>query len=74
MKQLPRADGCGDRLLINSGRTLYEVQQILGHTQVKTTQRYDHLSQDTLLAAANSATTALGAAMVPVVQPVALAA
>jgi len=61
-------------LLINSGRTLYEVQHILGHTQVKTTQRYAHLSQDTLLAAANSATTALGAAMVPVVQPVALAA
>jgi integrase len=61
-------------LLINSGRTLYEVQHILGHTQVKTTQRYAHLSQDTLLAAANSATTALGAAMRPMAQPVALAA
>lgn len=43
-------------LLINSGRTLYEVQHILGHTQVKTTQRYAHLSQETLLDAANSAT------------------
>ena len=61
-------------LLINSGRTLYEVQHILGHTQVKTTQRYAHLSQDTLLAAANSATAALGAAMIPMVKPVALAA
>jgi integrase len=61
-------------LLINSGRTLYEVQHILGHTQVKTTQRYAHLSQDTLLAAANSATVALGAAMMPAVQQVALAA
>jgi integrase len=61
-------------LLINAGRTLYEVQHILGHTQVKTTQRYAHLSQDTLLAAANSATTALGAAMMPVVQPARLAA
>jgi integrase len=61
-------------LLINSGRTLYEVQHILGHTQVKTTQRYAHLSQDTLLAAANSATAALGAAMLPAVQQVALAA
>ena len=61
-------------LLINSGRTLYEVQHILGHTQVKTTQRYAHLSQDTLLAAANSATVALGAAMMPVLQPIALAA
>lgn len=54
-------------LLINSGRTLYEVQHIFGHTQVKTTQRYAHLSQDTLLAAANSATVALGAAMMPTV-------
>jgi integrase len=54
-------------LLINSGRTLYEVQHILGHTQVKTTQRYAHLSQDTLLAAANSATTALGGMFVPMV-------
>ena len=61
-------------LLINSGRTLYEVQHILGHTQVKTTQRYAHLSQDTLLAAANSATVALGVAMMPRVLPVALAA
>jgi integrase len=61
-------------LLINSGRTLYEVQHILGHTQVKTTQRYAHLSQDTLLAAANSATTALGTAMMPSVQSMALAA
>jgi integrase len=57
-------------LLINSGRTLYEVQHILGHTQVKTTQRYAHLSQATLLAAANAATTALGAAMRPMAQPV----
>jgi site-specific recombinase XerD len=29
------------------------VQRILGHTQIKTTQRYAHLSQDSLLAAAN---------------------
>ena len=46
-------------LLINSGRTLYEVQHILGHAQSKTTQRYAHLSQDTLLAAANTATVAI---------------
>jgi integrase len=59
-------------LLINSGRTLYEVQHILGHTQVKTTQRYAHLSQDTLLDAANAATRAMGAVMLPVVRPAAL--
>lgn len=39
--------------LVNAGRSLYEVQKILGHTQVKTTQRYAHLSQDTLIDAAN---------------------
>lgn len=50
-------------LLINSGRSLYEVQHILGHTQVKTTQRYAHLSQDTLLDAANAATRAVGSMM-----------
>jgi site-specific recombinase XerD len=52
-------------LLINSGRTLFEVQRILGHTQVKTTQRYAHLSHDTLLDAANSATQALQGTMLP---------
>lgn len=56
-------------LLINSGRTLYEVQHLLGHSQVKTTQRYAHLSQDTLLAAANAATRALDGYMVPVLTP-----
>jgi len=54
-------------LLINSERTLYEVQHIPGHTQVKTTQRYAHLSQDTLLAAANAAALAVGAVMMPMV-------
>lgn len=41
--------------LVNGGRSLYEVQKILGHTQIKTTQRYAHLSPDTLLDAANMA-------------------
>ncbi len=39
--------------LVNAGRSLYEVQKILGHTQIMTTQRYAHLSQDTLVDAAN---------------------
>jgi len=52
-------------LLINSGRTLYEVQRLLGHTQIKTTQRYAHLSEETLLAAANVATQAVGGVMLP---------
>ena len=46
--------------LVNSGRSLYEVQHLLGHTQIKTTQRYSHLSQDTLLDAANAASVAVG--------------
>ena len=50
-------------LLINSGRSLYEVQKLLGQTQIKTTQRYAHLSQDTLLAASNAATLAVGSVM-----------
>jgi integrase len=47
--------------LINSGRSLYEVQKLLGHTQVKTTQRYAHLSQETLLDAADVGTASLTA-------------
>jgi integrase len=46
-------------LLINSGRSLYEVQKLLGHTQVQTTQRYAHLAPQTLLQASNEATKAL---------------
>lgn len=39
--------------LVNQGRPIYEVQKILGHSNVKTTQRYAHLSHETLLAATN---------------------
>ena len=55
--------------LVNAGRTLYEVQKILGHTQVKTTQRYAHLSHDTLLDATNSVNTTLAGMFVPMVIP-----
>ena len=41
--------------LVNGGRSIYEVQKILGHTQIRTTQRYAHLSQETLLEAASTA-------------------
>jgi site-specific recombinase XerD len=53
--------------LINAGRSIYEVQKILGHTQIRTTQRYAHLSQDTLLAATNAAVDAAGIEFLPVV-------
>jgi integrase len=41
--------------LVNSGRTLYEVQQILGHSDPSVTQRYAHLSTKAMQEAANSA-------------------
>lgn len=47
-------------ILINSGRSLYEVQHLLGHTQVKTTERYAHLQQDTLMRAANVVPNVIG--------------
>ncbi|SMP83321.1 Phage integrase family protein [Desulfonatronum zhilinae] len=34
--------------LINSGRSLYEVQKLLGHSQIQTTQKYAHLTRNTL--------------------------
>ena len=46
--------------LVNSGRSLYEIGKLLGHTQVRTTQRYAHLAPETLLDASNAATRAVG--------------
>lgn len=42
-------------LLVSRGRTLYEVQQILGHSDPKVTMRYAHLSGKALQEAADSA-------------------
>lgn len=49
--------------LINSGRTLYEVQAILGHSDPSVTQRYAHLSTRSLQDAANSASDIITGAM-----------
>ena len=46
--------------MVNSGRSIYEVAKVLGHTQLKTSQRYSHLSQETLLAAVDAAAHATG--------------
>ncbi len=34
--------------LVNAGRSLYEVQEILGHADIRTTSRYAHLSRERL--------------------------
>ena len=41
--------------LVNSGMTLYDVKEILGHANIKTTQRYAHLSNERLKVAAKHA-------------------
>ena len=46
--------------LVNSGQSLYVVGSILGHAQAKTTARYAHLANETLLAAANAAAGHMG--------------
>jgi len=45
-----------------SGRTLYEVQAILGHSDPKVTQRYAHLSTKALQEAANAASAVISGA------------
>ena len=56
-------------LLVNNGRSLYEVQKLLGHTQVKTTQRYAHLARETLVEASNAGTMAIAPALGLQTQP-----
>lgn len=46
--------------LVNSGRSIFEVSRLLGHSQIRTTQRYSHLDQETLLCALDAAANALG--------------
>jgi integrase len=41
--------------LVNSGQSIYVVSKLLGHSQVKTTARYSHLSDATLMSAVDAA-------------------
>ena len=45
--------------LVNQGVSLYVVQNLLGHTQARMTQRYAHLAPQTLLDAAEIAATVI---------------
>lgn len=49
--------------LVCSGRPIFEVMTLLGHANVKTTQRYAHLSTKTLQQASNSASLIIQGAM-----------
>ena len=49
--------------LVNSGRTLYEVQAILGHSSPLVTQRYAHLSTKALQEATDTASEIIADAM-----------
>jgi integrase len=56
--------------LVNKGVSLYVVQALLGHTQPRTTQRYAHLAQQTLLDAAEVVSAAIhGTPRVPPIAP-----
>jgi integrase len=48
---------------VNNGRSLYEVSKLLSHADTRTTQRYAHLNEKTLLEAANSVTSKISAVM-----------
>lgn len=50
-------------MLVNSGQSLYSVQQCLGHADSRVTQRYAHLSSQTLQDAANCASEKIMEAM-----------
>jgi integrase len=49
-------------ILVNSGRSLYEVQKILGHSDPKVTQRYAHLNTQRLREAVDATSTVFAAA------------
>lgn len=46
-------------ILVNAGHSLYEVQRLLGHSDPRTTMRYAHLEQNSLLIAAGTVSTFL---------------
>jgi integrase len=54
--------------VINAGHSLFVVSKALGHANIQQTSRYSHLSDDTLLAAADAAGDAMGSAWTEVKQ------
>ena len=54
--------------LVNSGRSLYEVQKLLGHSSHSVTERYAWLNQKSLMDASNTASAVIEGAMPKVTQ------
>lgn len=54
---------CFATYCVNNGRTIYEVSKLLGHADTRTTQRYAHLNEKTMLEAANSVTSKISSVM-----------
>lgn len=52
-------------ILVNAGRSLYEVQRLLGHRDPRTTMRYAHLEHGSLLTAADTVGLFLGGTSTP---------
>jgi integrase len=46
--------------LVNSGQSLYVVAKVLGHSQMRSAERYAHLNADVLLEAVNAASSLTG--------------
>ena len=51
--------------LVNAGRSLYEVQKLLGHHDPKVTMRYAHLAPQAMLDAANAVGSIIGVGAAP---------
>lgn len=53
--------------LVNSGQSIYVVSKLLGHSQLKTTARYSHLADETLMSAVDAAAKVVDTSWRPIV-------
>jgi integrase len=51
--------------LVNGGTPLYEVQKLLGHSSIRTTERYAHLAPERLLGSMRISDAAFGKVAAP---------
>lgn len=55
----------GPTVLANSGHSLYAISQLLGHADTRVTQRYAHISTETMLTTSSSVSDKISALMQP---------